>query len=377
MTIFSSSYLRTAKINLINDSRPFIKASYDGLRFVHIRSRKYKGNGLGRMYSLIQFSFRLLLNYNKFDKPDIIVHNIHAPFDYPVSFIPSLTKSKYVVEAWDLWPESFERFGMVSSKNVFLRLAYILEKRLYCKADRIVFTMPGARAYLESKGYIESEGGPISEEKIFYINNGLDLNAFRQNLIDFPFSPSGGNTDVFRVVYMGSLSQANNLIQLIKAAEVMRNINDVQFYIFGDGSERVELIQYCNDKGLSNVLFMNKWIPLREVPGILEWSSVNILNYRHDFGKYGLSSGKLFQYLASGTPIICNIHVEEDLIKSHNLGVSGPLNTPEEYANAILSIRDLRISEYKEMSERIRKVAELYDYSILSEQFKSVLLSYV
>ena len=81
---------------------------------------------------------------------------------------------------------------------------------------------------------------------------------------------------------------------MIEAAAHLKEYSHIRFLIYGDGSERNRLEAYCQTFNLTSVVFKDKWISLRYVPYVLSCSSLNILNYRQGFGKYGISSGKFF-----------------------------------------------------------------------------------
>jgi glycosyltransferase involved in cell wall biosynthesis len=179
----------------------------------------------------------------------------------------------------------------------------------------------------------------------------------------------------FKVVYLGSIRLVNNIKQLIDAAYILKTHSHIKFLIYGNGSDRDYLEQYCKDKKIDNVLFKEKWIPFQNVPYVLSRSSLNILNYQKDFGIYGVSSGKLFQYLASGKPILCNVKISYCEIEKHNLGIAKNFETPREYANAILELYNLNIDNYNAMCKRVKEIANKYDYKELSSKLLSVLNS--
>ena len=83
VTIFSSGYLHEKDLDLIPENK-YKEVQYEEYKFCHIKVRHYRGNGYDRMISISQFAWRLFRLRNKFDKPDIIYHSIHVPFDYPV-----------------------------------------------------------------------------------------------------------------------------------------------------------------------------------------------------------------------------------------------------------------------------------------------------
>ena len=60
VTIFASSIMHNMDIDLIEDDSLYIERQYGDLNFVHIKTAKYKGNGLKRVIGLIQFPRRFL-----------------------------------------------------------------------------------------------------------------------------------------------------------------------------------------------------------------------------------------------------------------------------------------------------------------------------
>ena len=91
------------------------------------------------------------------------------------------------------------------------------------------------------------------------------------------------------------------------------------------------------------------------------------MNYEKGFGNIGVSSGKLFQYLAAGKPIVCNVSIAyDDVITNNRIGIAKDLDTAEDFAEAIRSLTNLSITEYNSMCERVRKVAEQFDYNIIA-----------
>ena len=127
----------------------FLEKQYDGYKFVHVYAPEFQGNGVKRMLSLYWFARNVNRLKKHFPRPDVILQNIHPPFDYPVVKLAQKLKCRYIAEAWDLWPEDFVTFGLVKANNPALKLAYAIEKRYYYAADEIVFTFLGAFDYLK------------------------------------------------------------------------------------------------------------------------------------------------------------------------------------------------------------------------------------
>ena len=57
--ILSGSYYHNSNINLIKDNSLFLEKEYDGIKFIHVRNTTYLNSYLLRIYSLLEFYFRL------------------------------------------------------------------------------------------------------------------------------------------------------------------------------------------------------------------------------------------------------------------------------------------------------------------------------
>jgi len=348
----------------------FQRSTVDGLDFVEVKAPHFAGNGIKRMLSIWKFAAVLKKNARRFPKPDAVLHNIHPPFDYPIVGMAKKLGAKYIAEAWDLWPEDFVTFGLVGANNPAIKVAYAIEKRYYYKADEIVFTFLGAFDYLKRQGWMKEQGGKIDPAHLHYINNGIDLAQFDQNKVAYPRPDEDMNDpNLVKIVYLGTINKANNVQTLIDAAALLQDRPNYRFFIYGNGAYRKGLMDYVKEKGISNVVFKEERIPLAECAWVVSQATVNVMNYEKNFGKWGVSSGKMFQYLAAGKPIVCNIDIAYDnLIEDNHLGVAHDIETPQEFAEAIRSIVEQPKEEYEAMCRRVREVARKFDYKVLAER---------
>lgn len=371
VTIVNGSYMHAKNIDFMDAPGKYQERTYDGMKYIHIKTVKYNSNGLKRMFAIFQFAYRLLRLCSRFERPDVILHNAHVPFDVLVYRVARKLKAKYICEVWDLWPESFVSFGLVGKNNPLLKWAYSVEKRLYRKADGIIFTMEGGKEYLLEKHWEDV----VDLKKVTYINNGVDLAAFDADRERYQLDdPDLKDPEMIRMVYLGSIRKANNLKVLMDAAALLKDRKNIRFLIYGDGTERANLESYCASNGIDNVMFKEKWISLNEVSYVLSCSYVNVFNFmQNDMQRFGSSSGKLFQYFASGKPICSNQVIKFDPILDHQLGVAATFTSAKDYADALLSLVQLEAAEYAAMGLRVRQVAANYDYKVLTERLVSVL----
>lgn len=375
VTILCGSIMHGTEVELIQDGSPYKECTYDGKKYIHFRTVHYTSNGLKRMFAIFQFAWSVLRYCRRFDKPDVVLHNLHVPFDLLIGRVARKLKAAYIVEVWDLWPESFVSFGLVKPGNWLLKAAYRLERRAYQRASEVVFTMEGGADYIREKGWDALKRKPIDLKKVHYINNGVDLRKFEADKQAFVSNdPDLLDPTVKRIVYLGSIRLANGLKQLMDAAACLKSRSDVKFLIYGNGTEREALEEYVRTRDITNVVFKEKWVPLEQVPFILSCAYVNLLIYKpNDIERFGSSSGKLFQYLASGKPICSNSVSGYSPIASENLGIAGKFESDQAFAEALTTLIDLEEPQYRVLCERARKVAESYDYEVLTTRLERVL----
>lgn len=372
--ILCSSIVHNTNIDHLEREKGFCREEiHNGIPFVFIKSLKYNSNGIKRILGYVAFSFNVFRLKNKTKKPNIIIHTSRIPFDILIYFLAKRIKAKYILDITDLWPMQFERLNYLSSKNFMLKAFYWIEKKLYAKADYTVFSMGGCYNYIKEKKWDVDNGGIINLNKIHYINNGVDLKEFEQNLAEYSINDIDlNNENTFKIIYLGSIRLANNVSQIIDVANNLKEYKDIQFLIYGDGTEREDLEIRCKEENIHNVIFKDKWIKPKYVPYVLSKASINILNYETGSGVYGGSMNKMFMSFASGKPIVCNAGMNYSLISKNNLGIDKEFESIEEYSNAILNIYNLDKNDYQFMCERVKQTSLEFDLYNLSEKFSKL-----
>lgn len=366
VTIFAASTVHNSELNLITDARKYREETVDGVHYVYIRCRGYQGNGIKRIYNMCEFAWKLPGICKKFQRPDAIV----ATSMPPVSCAMGIRLArKYgccgVAEIADLWPESIVTYGIAGPRNPVVILLRRLEKWIYKKADAVVFTMEGGYDYIVEQHW-EKE---IPRDKVFHINNGVDLKLFAYNRAHFQIrDPDLEDSNVFKVVYAGSIRLANGLGQLLDCARALKENEQIKFIVYGTGDDLEPLKESVQKDGLKNLVFKGS-VEKKYIPYILSQSDLNLLNYDPTtvrVYKYGSSQNKLFEYLASGKPILSNVEIGYDIIKKYDCGISENLTNGKQYSDAVLRICELPKEEYQRMGTNAKKAASAYDFEQLT-----------
>ena len=372
--IFSASTIHNTNINLITDKKLFIEKTYGELNFVHIRASKYTGNGFSRVINMLQFPLRFIKVAKKIDnKPDIIICDLEAIFAWAPYLIAKKFNAKFILEVRDLWPESIVVYKNMSRNNPIIWLLYKIEKWIYKKCDKLVFSMEGGRDYIIDKGWDKD----IDMSKIHYINNGVDLEQFEYNKKNYiTKDPDLDDKNTFKVIYAGSIRQANNVRKIVDIAEVIKRSGNynIKFLIYGDGSDKNILEQYCKENNVDNVIFkgcVNKIY----IPYILSKCNLNIIHFlQSELKIYGSSMNKMSEYFASGKPTISDCKFGYDYITKYKCGISEDNASAERLAQHIIEFYNMPKEEYNTYCANALKAAKDFDYKILTDKLEKVIL---
>ena len=369
VTIFAASAVHNSNVNLIIDDRPFIEQTVDSIKYVLINTSQYKGNGISRITNMFQFACRLPKVCNKFEGPDIIMASSATPLACMAGIkLSKKYKCKCIAEVSDLWPESFVEYGLISRNNPFLKLMYIYEKQMYEKADKIIFTMEGGKDYIIEKKWDMEHGGPIDLKKVHYINNGVDLEAFRMNLKNHWLEDRDlDRQDLFKIGYVGSIRKANNLDKILDTALLINNKN-VRFLIWGAGDEVEKLKNKVSEQKIKNVVFKG-YVDKKYIPSILSRSDLNffILNGSELF-RFGLSLNKSFDYIASGKPLLIVGKASYSLVDKYQCGIHIDSVDPQKTAEEIDRFISMPQTEYEKYCENALKAAYEFDFKELTNK---------
>ena len=154
------------------------------------------------------------------------------------------------------------------------------------KADKVIVV---------GKSLKENFYNKINQEKFVIITNGYDDEDFEEHKHVRP--------EKFTIIYTGTLSDQYNVAAFIEVCEAIKS-KGVDFIIrfIGNVAES-KLNEFKNVGLLDNVEIVN-YVPHQESIKYLYNSSALLLVIPDFNGNKGILTGKLFEYLASGIPIV-------------------------------------------------------------------------
>ena len=380
-TVFAANELHQTGGCVDTHGKPYLRTEEEGVPFVFVKTSKYEGNGISRVKNMVSFFLGLLKiskGYAKqYGKPDVIMGSSAHPL---TSIAGILVARRFrvpaIVEVRDLWPEAIFSFGKVKMNSLVGRLLSAGEKWMYVHADAIVFTKEGDVDHIKEMGWDKDHGGKIDLAKCHYINNGVNLKDYYASIEKDILKDPDLEDDSFKVVYTGTVRLVNNVGNLLDTAKLLKDKKDIKFLIFGGGSELEKLEKRVQDEHIDNVIFKG-FVEKKYIPYILSRSSVNVLNYsqaNYNWSR-GNSSNKLFEYMASGKPIISTVKMGYCILDKYQCGLSLDECTPKALAEQILKIHDMPEEAYAQMAENAKNGAKDFDFPVLTRKLYQVIKS--
>lgn len=372
--VFVGSHPHNTNLQLINGKEKYEVYQEEPFPWILVKTCDYEGSKVKRVFSMFQYYFNAKKAAKEFGEPDAIIGSTAHPLAALLAIkLGKKYGCKKIVEVRDLWPESIVAFGIMGKNNLIIRFLYRFEKWLYMNADDVIFTMEGGYDYIKKQRWDKE----IPIEKVHYLNNGVDMELFSYNKEHYQIDDADlKNENTFKVIYTGSVKMANGLEQLVECASYLQDKNIV-FLVYGNGDYLNSIRELCKKKGIRNVKLKGR-IEKKYIPYILSKGNLNMLNYNTvataaGLYRYGSSQNKIFDYLASGKPIISNSQIAYDIISKNGCGVSKNLKTGREYAEEVLKVYSMQKIEYEKLCENAEHTAEQYSFEILAEKLVRII----
>lgn len=369
VTIFSASTIHNTDINLIIDKSPYIERKYGDLKFVHIRCSDYSGNGIKRIINMQQFAYRFRRIAKNLPQPDVVVADVNCTNYKQIYLYCKKRRIPFYVDVRDLWPASIVAYCGFHENGLLVKYLYHREKTMYKQATGIIFSMEGGYEYIKDHHWEHA----IPKSKVYYINNGVDLDQFRYNKEKYQINDNDlKDPDTFKVIYTGSIRKVNNLGLLLDSAKLVKN-KKIKFLVWGDGDELLMLKRRVVDENITNVVFKGK-VEKKFVPYIVSSADLNFAHNTSAFlFKYGISFNKIFDYMAAGKPIFFDFPCDYNPAVEEKCGIDIDNTSSVAIASTIDSISKLDKEKYQYYCINSLKAAQKYDFKNLTRNLLSVI----
>ncbi len=288
-------------------------------------------------------SFRLFLNYFSYaffasikslfiqrNKFDIIFVYEPSPITVviPAIIIKKLKKIPLVLWVQDLWPESIEAVNVKLPNIVFSSLNKFVSYA-YSKCDKILVT---------SKGYINS----ITQKNI-----NIDKLMFFPQWAEPIFRPIDKDDQIqkimpsgFIVMFAGNIGTAQDFKTIIKAANIVKNDNQIHWVIIGSGRMKDYVDKEIKRLELDNVHMIGRY-PLDDMPKFFAFADLLLISLKKSRIFSLTIPAKIQAYLACGRPILSMLEGEgAKIIEDAKAGINFSPGDYNSLAKGLLRIKN-------------------------------------
>lgn len=361
-----------ASFSHLRKNQPIVKKeNLDGIDYLWIKTNIYKGNGIGRIFSMFKFVFSICCKKNLFInyQPDVVIASSVYTFDiYPAKKIAKKSNAKLIYEVHDLWPLSPMEIGGYSKCHPFIWLLQKGENFAYKYSDKVISMLDKSFPHMQEHG--------LEKEKFYCVPNGYlkdEWTNIENNILPEEYSElieKLKKEDKIIIGFAGGHTASTAMKILINAAELLSDQKNIAYVLVGDGPEKNELISIVNDKKISDFYFLSP-ISKNLIPNLMKNFHIGYMGGIHSkLHKYGTSANKMTDYMLSSIPIIMSVDEPNSIIERVGCGIQVEAENPQQVKDAILKLTSLSKEERLEMGFKGKKYAEEnLEYSILAKRF--------
>ena len=295
-------------------------------------------NALIRALRYFWCNLRTLQIGKKVKNIDIVFANSTPPTQgWIAGRIAKKHNAPFIYSLQDIFPDSLVTTGLTREGSLLWKIGRRIEKRTYRNCAEIIVISDSMKENLLQKG--------VEDEHIHVVSNWIDLDVIHaipkySNPI---FEEFGIDRTKFIVLYAGNFGAAQGAEIVLDVAEMLQNVPDLQFVVFGGGSgyakaeERAEI--------LPNV-FIHPLLPQIRVSEVYSMGDVALITCRKGIGKSGMPS-KMWSIMACNVPIIASFDTLSDLNTVLQKSECGRCVQPENanaLANEIMLFRNMSTS---------------------------------
>lgn len=270
----------------------------DGVNVNWVKAAKNRrATVLGRVWYFITSTLWQLIAAFKQPKPDLVI-SMSVPLSALVAsgILARIRGSKFMVDVRDTHIDSAVATGFVK-QSLFVRFCMVVEAHVFRRADLCITVTDGMKEMLEAKG--------VSPEKLLTIHLGFDGDGVYDACTDWTrnIKDELGLASHHIVLYSGSLGKVFDLETILKAAQKLSHREDIKFVFLGGGQDRERWERFAKHLHIDALFVGEK--PKSDVPLFCQAATVAVYAVKDRTPLKAIAGNKVFDYLGSGTPIVC------------------------------------------------------------------------
>lgn len=265
-------------------------------------------------------------------RPDVILsYSPPLPLGLSAWLLSRLWRVPWVLQIEDLYPDAAIAAGVMTDPRL-IRFFRAIERFQYHRAQRISVISENFRQNLLGKD--------VPNAKIAVIPIWADPNEVRPMQKENRFRQKCGLNEKFVVMYAGNIGLTSCLEDVLDAAVLLRDNDDIQFVIVGEGVKKEALVAETESQHLTNIQFL-PYQPRENFPEMLAASDLSLVTLNAGAALSSLPS-KIFNVMASARPVLAVTPPGSEvmqIVEAAGCGWNVPPSAPDKLAEAILGLK--------------------------------------
>lgn len=301
-------------------------------------------------------------------KPDIMIIR-DIPLALSAIFFGKIFKSKIILDIAEHYPalikvnKKYIRNPIVKYLICNLKMYDYIEKNAVKKVDSILTVVEESKARLIRDYHIDFP-------KIYIVSNTPEQipTKFEKNSIN----------DKLKIVYTGNVDGVfRGLHVLVEAAEILKNNNNIEFNIIGDGSYLEEIINSKKQNKLENINILGRFSH-SDLLNFLKNQDLGIIPHTNsDVISYTIPN-KLFDYMSYSLPVIVSSAKPlKRIVEEENCGYVFDAGNPKDLARVILEILKNKTEIIEKGKNGYKAVLNKYNWKNDEKKMLSVVESLI
>lgn len=335
----------------------------ENYRLIFVKSMGYEKNvAPKRLLSHAQLGKDMVLEMEKDVPPDVILLAFPPiSLAYQVTAWAEKKRIPVVMDIIDPWPTLFEM--AVPDWAAFLKapLFKVPRERVKRTLQRIQLLTAISNQYLDWS----TEFYEVNKKECLY--PAADFHAIRG------FIENARSLDLpqkrLNIIYAGSLASSYDIETILQAADILKDKEDIHFYIAGAGPKEALIKEYTVNH--NNLTFLGR---LAKDVLMDYYAHCDLGMTQHIKGATQSVTYKLFDLLAAGLPILNSLESEmKDIIIDNKVGLHNNPGDGQQLADNILYFyqRSQELNQYQQNGLRLAR--EVGDTQVIYSRFVDLL----
>ena len=277
------------------------KEEYKGAKVIRVPElTRGDGGSKGIVKSMLSFLFfgSWYARFHKIEADAILCFQLSpVTMAMPALIYKRKTGARLVHWVQDLWPESVTATTNIKGGPVVKWLNKFVTK-IYRKSDVIL---------VQSNAFEKSicEKGDFKEKLVFAPNWAED------SIVDGTITAADCTLpEGFKVMFAGNIGVAQDFPNIIKAAELLKDIKDIKWVIVGDGRAREEAEREVKQRGLEDAFVFVGRHSVDTMSWFFSQADAMLVSLKDEFIFSLTIPSKVQAYMASSKPILTMLNGE-------------------------------------------------------------------